>query len=218
MSSSKSKGIPKAKQAPPMGPVLHWKVGVMNHPSKEEGIEWDNTVKMAQYIIERVAKLEKSKTAKLSKLELVDLKDFARWAVDEYEDPLMDELNKVIPIIDTLLQSKRVVDDSMKKEVYIGGIIVEKGRFANRRLLLGIYISTLKTTQRLLFAAKDKSYDTPLTEDMYKLRLQDRDYVEYLIDHHIFRKSDIKKALPTDIFKEFDKFKNAYQAMKKARK
>lgn len=201
-----------------MGPILHWRVGVMNHPSKEEDIEWDNTVKMTEYIIERVGKLSKSKTAKLSKLELQDLKDFSRWAVDEYEDPLMDDLNKSISIIDTMLQSKRLVDDSIKKEVYIGGIVLQKGRFANRGNLLWIYISTIKATKQLLAAAKDKSYDVPLTEDMYKLRLQDKDYVEYLINHHIFRKSDIKKALPTDIFKEFDKFKEAYQAMKQARK
>lgn len=218
MSSSKSTKSAKTKQAPPMGPVLHWEVGILQHPSKQDDIEWDNTVKMAKYIIDRVEKLSKSKTAKLSKLELEDLKNFAQWAVDEYEDPLMDELNKTIPMIQTLITSKRLEDDSMKKEVYVGGIVVEKGRFANRGILVAVYTSTIKSINRLLYAAKDKNYATPMNEDMYKLQLEDKKYVEYLIDHHIFRKSDMKKAFPTDIFKEFDRFKEAYQTYKKSRK
>ena len=201
-----------------MGPVLHWEVGTLQHPSKQHDLEWDNTVNMAKYIIERVNKLAKSKTAKLSKLELEDVRDFAQWAVDEYEDPLMDELSNTIPIIRSLLQSKRLVDDTMKKVAYVGGIIVEKGRFANRGVLVAVYTSTIEATNRLTWAIENKSYASPIDEDMFKLRLKDQDYVLYLIDHHIFRKSDIKKAFPTDIFKEFQKFKEAYQLFKKSRK
>lgn len=201
-----------------MGPILHWEVGILQHPSKQDDIEWDNTVLMAKYIIERINKLANSKTAKLSKMELEDLKDFAQWAVDEYEDPLMEELNQTIPVVQTLMASKRLIDDSIKKEAYVGRVMVEKRRFANRGLLVGIYTSTIKAINRLLYAAKDKNYASPMNEDMYKLQLEDKKYVEYLIDHHIFRKSDMKKAFPTDIFKEFDRFQEAYQTYKKSRK
>lgn len=217
MSSSKSKASPKAKTAPAMGPVLHWSVGVEQNPSEAEGIEWDNTVKMAKYIIDRIEKLKTSKTAKLSKLELEDLRAFAKWAVDEYEDPLMDDVSKVIPDIDSLMQSNRLVSDDIKKVSYIGRVVVEKGRFENRDTLVRIYNSTIHTAKRFLSAAQNNN-SSPISEDTYKLQLKDRDYVQYLIDHHIFRKSDIKKAFPTDIFKEFDKFKEAYQTMKAARK
>lgn len=207
----------KAQNAPPMGPVLHWRVGINKNPSKEEDIEWENTVKIAKYIIERIEKLMKSKTAKLSKLELEDLHALAKWAVDEYEDPLMEELSFVLPQIETLLQSKRLVDDGMKKVAYVGGIVVEKGRFENRDTLVRVYNSTIFTTKRLLSAAQTKG-NSPISEESFKLQLKDKDYVQYLIDHHIFRKTDIKKAFPTDIFKEFENFKEAYQVMKTARK
>lgn len=221
MSSPKSKAPNAAQLAPPMGPILHWRVGVSDqNPSKEEAIEWENTVKMAKYIIERVDKLMKSKTAKLSKLELEDLRAFAKWAVDEYEDPLMDELSSVLPKIDTLLQSKRLVDDDMKKKAYIGGIVIEKGRFENRDTLLRVYNSTINTRKLLLSAAQNKTLypNSPLDDSDFKLQLKDKEYVQYLIDHNIFRKSDIKKAFPTDIFKEFERFKEAYYIMKAARK
>ena len=202
-----------------MGPVLHWKVGVDQHPSKQDDIEWENTVKMSKYIIERIQKLAKSKTAKLSKLELEDLKDFAKWAVDEYEDPLMNELSMCIPNIQTLLDSKRIIDDSIKKKAFVGRVVVETTRFANRENLRWIYDSTVDMKETLQYIAKNKEkYDSPISERSYKLQLEDKKYVEYLIDHHIFRKSDIKKAFPTDIFKEFEKFKEAYQMMKTARK
>lgn len=202
-----------------MGPVLHWRVGVDQHTSMQDNIEWINTVKMATYIIERIEKLSKTKNAKLSRLELEDLRDFSKWATEQYEDPLMYELGKTLYMIETLLKSKHVVDDTVKNTVRIGRVVVDKRRFKNRALLLGIYDSTLQSTKLVKESTShtDEFSHNPISEKTYKLHLEDRAYVQHLIDSRMFRKCDIKRAFPTDIFKEFDRFKKAYLRMDKKR-
>jgi hypothetical protein len=77
----------------------------------------------------------------------------------------------------------------------------------------------MDTTKLLMGSSTGQTLSySPISDHVYKLHLEDKKYVEYLIKNNIFQKSDIKKAFPTDIFEEFDKFKQAYKVYKKSHK
>lgn len=199
-------------KAPPMGPVLHYKSGMPYGDHSNDDVEWDNTEKMAKYILARAGELQTS-TGPISYMELDDLIRFGEWMTGTYEDPLMDRVSAVLPSMKALLASDRVYHDEPTQKVVIYGRTVHPSRFATRLELLNMYGWVDEIIRDLLSVPRK---DVKQTHHYIRLIMNQQRYIEYIVDHRIFSKTDIESAFGhSDIFRELH---DAYEHYKKWKK
>jgi hypothetical protein len=195
----------KSIDAPPMGPMIHWRWKIENPM-----LEKKNIIQFYNFIEERYINNKIDNLMECN--EYIEILNYAKTFFDDKGQ------NKkiVLKMIDNLkkLRTSKLIDNVPKYNIIVN-MEVKPSRVFNRGQVLNCY-GLYKSTMRVMITTiqSQKLYAHVFQRDIDNI-LNKKKYLDYLIEKKIFRYEDIYgKVFPNDkcfdelvkIFEEYKKF------------
>lgn len=195
--------IMKRDKAPPMGPMMHWKM-------KTDGTEEDNMKKMVNYIKKRLLDLDKVSGTVYSQMEIDDFKGILKEALALFIDKKAKEFcQKLYAHINYIEAHDKFIDDLPKSKI-VGKTEVHVDRVDNRREVYAIWNRCTFNIVRITTMIKERKIDELIPSGAIRDLVLGKKYLDYLIAHNIFSYDDIYKNTFTSekVFQELaEKYK-----------
>jgi hypothetical protein len=192
-------------KAPPMGPMIHWRLNA-EVPTEER----NNMLKFLKYIQATTKELEEN-NEQISKLFLEDMIDILKEGASLFADKggYVKLINKLIEQLKTLKLSNRVYND-VPKATIVAYLEVKPSRKFIRGRVLRCY-SLWKSIMNLIEGTLlTKKIQTHASRQQLDNVLEQKEYLDYVIKHKIFTYDDIwKNTFPND--KAYDTLKVKYE-------
>lgn len=193
-----SKKLPSSQKqdAPPMGPMIHWKYNPVGQLTDE--VIRKNVIAFLNHIHDRLKELQT--TASISEMELTDmydlLKDFETWLKDtpglKNREKLLKGVESEQHNVKHLSKQANVYND-LPTEKEVAQIQIKSERcFVRGRVLRGfsLFNGALKDINESLQIGR---INTGIATGQIKDVLRYKTYCDYLIKHKIFSHDDIYK-------------------------
>lgn len=177
-------------QAPPMGPMIHWRY------SSEPAVEEENNMIdiLTYYDEERLPYLEKQE--EVSKMEINEIIDIIKAGKSMFRGDLDNEpaANHVLSIAKKIKKEKKLIDDvPTYKVINECREEVKPERLHMRGIVLGIWSRLTSDMRTMKSSLKTKKINILiLPADIYNT-VNDKKYLDYLIENKIFTYDDIYK-------------------------
>jgi hypothetical protein len=169
--------------APPMGPMMHWRM-------HDEDVDM---LKFLTHIKNRVVIFGKN-TDNLSALELHEFSDILKEAHQIYntKPKILDGIQKLYSRVHYFLKNRTIIEDRPKYKI-VDRKEVKPDRYSIRENVLSIwsiYNSSLYSIEKAI--KTEKIFDT-IDSGVIRDLKRDKAYLDYLIKHNIFSYDDIYK-------------------------
>lgn len=201
------KSIMKRDKAPPMGPMIHWKMSV-------NGTEEENMKQLVNYIKRRLLDLDKVSGNVYSQMEVNDFKGILKAALALFRDSKSKEFcNKLYAHINYIEAHDKLMDDLPKTKI-VGKTEVHVDRVENRLEVFAIWNQIRKNIIYMDDTIKTKKIDLTIPKGFIRDLILGKKYLDYLIAHNIFSYDDIYKHTFTSE-KVFEELASKFQIYKK---
>jgi hypothetical protein len=208
---SKSKSIQSPvgsiqnREAPPMGPWIHWNYKAKTSDDKEEHL-----LDMYQHIAKRVSQIEKS-NEKQSKMEFDEFHDIVKVCIQKFKNDkdYFSSMTKGKDFMNAVEKQKEFTSD-IPKEKDVAGLKVSPKRVEIRENVHHVWAEFKFFEQSIFNSLNKKRVDSVIPSQNFKIFLEKKKYLDYLIKHKIFSYDDIyKNTFPSE--NVFDEIKEDYK-------
>ena len=204
--------LPMKPRAPPMGPMIHWRI--------ERRKEQENMAKFMNHIKNRLVDINKSDEP-LSMMEMDEFKDICKFAKDIFEGntKALEFIGNLEFNINNFMKERKHWDDRPPYRI-VGDFEVFPHRYKNRENILQLLSIYTKTKKRIDYVIEHNEASVDISKGLIDDLKEGKQYMDYLIDHHIFTYDDLyKNTFESDkVFDElavrYEKFREIYDKLK----
>jgi len=203
---------PKSYKIPEMGPMIHW---IYNAK------DWNDRLKnMNEFLkfIQAKVKVYEGNQDILSRMQIEEFKEICEDALGlfSHDRRYSGGISGLLTKVKNLLTTRNFIDDRPKYNI-ISDIEIKPSRRFIRGRIQHIYTIYKNTKDTIVGAIESNYVDTHVSLGEIKVWSQHKQYLDYVIQHKIFKYDDIyKNTFPNEnIFEELKELFPKYAAIYK---